>query len=346
MKEAIEHGGALDKAMARYGGTKEDWLDLSTGINPEAFALPPLPSALWNRLPDEGLLQETLARARLYYGVGDQAGLVAAPGTQALIQLLPTLLNSGPNSGIEPATVAVLTPTYQEHARCFAACGWKVVECATIADIPDAASVVVIVNPNNPDGRLIARQELLDLAEKLESRGGFLIVDEAFADADPAESLASEAGRTGLLVLKSFGKFFGLAGVRLGFVIGEAKRTNTIAQRLGPWAVSGPTLAIARHAFSSTDALKAFHKRLNARRQALAGLLARCGLKELGGTALFALVEHEDAQALHTRLCERHILVRKFAYAPHWLRIGLALEADDYARLEKVIQEFLPSPWK
>ncbi len=338
MREAIEHGGALDAAIVRYGGVKEDWLDLSTGINPEAFDLPPLPVALWNRLPDDDLLQEALTRARLYYGVSGKAGLVAAPGTQALIQLLPTLK--------EPATVAVLTPTYQEHARCFAACGWKVVECATIADIPDAASVVVIVNPNNPDGRLIAKKDLLDLAEKLQAQGGFLIVDEAFADADPAESVASEAGRPRLIILKSFGKFFGLAGVRLGFAIGPDTITSTIAQRLGPWAVSGPTLAIARHAFSSADALQAFHKRLNARRQALAGLLARCGLKEVGGTALFALVGHDGAQALHKRLCERHILVRKFSYAPHWLRIGLALEADDCVRLEKVIQEFMPSPWK
>ncbi|MGU3400725.1 threonine-phosphate decarboxylase CobD [Brucellaceae bacterium D45D] len=325
----IEHGGALDRAIAAYGGVAEDWLDLSTGINPEPFALPSLPTALWNRLPDESLLEQTLNHARHYYGVAKAASIVAAPGTQALIQLIPTL--------IKPATVALLTPTYQEHARSFAASGWRIVECANIDAIPESVSVAVIVNPNNPDGRVISREDLLALAKVLGSRGGFLIVDEAFADPDPQNSIAAEAMDARLIVLKSFGKFFGLAGIRLGFAIGAEKFTYQIAQRLGPWAVPGPTLAIATHAFSHEQELQHFRARLKARRQALTSVLERARLKEIGSTELFALVENPQAEALYERLCQRHILVRKFSYAPHWLRIGLALDEAALLRLEQAL---------
>ncbi|WP_343314621.1 threonine-phosphate decarboxylase CobD [Brucella sp. BE17] len=325
----IEHGGALDGAIAVYGGAAEDWLDLSTGINPEHFLLPPLPAALWNRLPDESLSEKTIYHARRYYGVAEGAAIVAAPGTQALIQLIPTLT--------KPATVAVLTPTYQEHARCFEASGWSVVKCASLDAIPESASVAVIVNPNNPDGRVIAREDLVALAKKLGSRGGFLIVDEAFADPHPAVSIVPHMADAPLIVLKSFGKFFGLAGIRLGFAIGPENFASRIAQRLGPWAVPGPTLAIAAHAFSEEQELQRFRARLNARRKALTSVLERTQLTEIGGTELFALVETPQAEALYERLCQRHILVRKFSYAPHWLRIGLALDEVALLRLEQAL---------
>jgi cobalamin biosynthetic protein CobC len=233
----IEHGGALDKAIARFGGMPGDWLDLSTGINPEHYPLPDIPAEVWNRLPDDRLLLGTCKLARDYYGLPEGAPIVAAPGTQALIQIIPSLT--------KPATVAILTPTYQEHAVSFAASGWQVVECAGIADIPDNATVAVIVNPNNPDGRVIAADELLALARTLGARGGFLVVDEAFADPHPEISAAALACHEPLIVLKSFGKFFGLAGVRLGFAIAQAGIVETIARRLGPWAVPGPALVIA-----------------------------------------------------------------------------------------------------
>ncbi len=327
----IEHGGALDRAVARFGGTASGWLDLSTGINPEHFPLPDLPAEIWNRLPDEALLQETLALARDYYGVAADAPVVAAPGTQGLIQLVPRLL--------APATVAVVGPTYQEHAASFAASGWRVAECRAIAEIPGDATVAVIVNPNNPDGRVAGRDELLALAARPGAKGGLLAVDEAFADADPRASVAGDAAHAPLIVLKSFGKFFGLAGIRLGFAFGRSGIVDEIARRLGPWAVPGPTLAIAAHAFRETDALHAFRIRIEARRHGLSEVLRRCGLREIGGTALFALVERTDAHCLHEELCEQHILVRKFAYAPHWLRIGLAPDDAGLARLETGLQK-------
>ena len=329
----IEHGGALDKAIARFGGKAEDWLDLSTGINPEHFPLPELAAPLWNRLPDEGLLLRVLTAARSYYEAGQNAPIVASSGTQALIQLIPTLL--------EPATVAILGPTYQEHAAAFEAANWNVIECATLDDIPEDALVVTIVNPNNPDGRTVARPDLLGLARKLGERGGFLVVDEAFADPHPEVSIARHAANAPLAVLKSFGKFFGLAGVRLGFLLANDALVKRVAGRLGPWAVAGPTLAIALHAFESGVELEAFHGRIDTRRAELAATLAHCQLVEVGGTALFSLVEHENAHAIYDALCERHILVRKFAYAPSWLRIGLAPDQAGVMRLEQALRDTL-----
>ncbi|PYE90024.1 threonine-phosphate decarboxylase [Phyllobacterium leguminum] len=381
-RAVIEHGGALDRAIARFGGNQADWLDLSTGINPEAFPLPEITPEVWNRLPDEALLDKALAAARSYYSVADGAFIVAAPGTQALIQIVPELT--------QPGEVAILSPTYQEHHAAFARAGWAVLSCPDIGSIPATAKAVVVVNPNNPDGRIVPGDELLGLAQKLGAHGGFLIVDEAFADAHPEVSIAGQAGGDHLIILKSFGKFFGLAGLRLGFAISGAGIAKRLSERLGPWAVSGPALAIAVHAFCPSplpsprevrgeggldvDALSfvpgaaveegggdadvslspskrgegkgegqnvtilgAFRARLLARRALLSAVLQRSGFEEIGGTALFALVHHEQAQALYEHLCHRHILTRKFDYAPNWLRIGLADEAG-LERLEEALR--------
>lgn len=333
MNTHIEHGGALDRAIPRFGGKPEDWLDLSTGINPEHFPLPDFSPALWNRLPDEGLLQRALVSARRYYGVVDDAPIVAAPGTQALIQLIPTL--------VKASTVAILGPTYQEHAASFVASGWNVAECATLDDIPAQAQVVVIVNPNNPTGRIVKDSDLLDLAKTLGARGGFLVVDEAFADTNMKMSVAAHAANAPMMVLKSFGKFFGLAGLRLGFLLASADLVERVAGRLGPWAVSGPALALADHAFVSDAALSAFRARIDWRRAELGVVLERCGLRMVGGTDLFTLIEHPNAHAIYDALCERHILVRKFDYAPQWLRIGLAFDEVAFARLELALRDIL-----
>lgn len=330
MRARIEHGGALDQAVSRYGGIARNWLDLSTGINPEAFALPQMDLEIWNRLPDSKLQAETLSAARRYYDVDYDAPLVAASGTQALIQIIPTLMR--------PSTVAILSPTYQEHAASFHLSGWKVHECAKLADVPAEALVVVIVNPNNPDGRVVDQGSLLALAQRLDQRGGFLVVDEAFADPHPGVSIATHAADAPIIVLKSFGKFFGLAGVRLGFMFASQRLVEKVEEKLGPWAVSGPALAIARHAFNSAEELKEFRARLQQRRLGLSDVLQRSQLIEIGGTDLFALVSHPDADAVYDELCKKHILVRKFSYAPEWLRIGLALDDAGLGKLETALQ--------
>ncbi|MGU3577217.1 threonine-phosphate decarboxylase CobD [Brucellaceae bacterium C25G] len=338
MKEPISlgtvkvfHGGGIDAAMAHFGGEFDDWLDLSTGINPESYALPELPLNLWHRLPDENVLHGALKAARHFYSSEPDAPLVAAPGTQSLIQNLPLLKEAG--------NMAILTPTYQEYAASFERSGWNVHLCASLADIPEDVSVVVVVNPNNPDGRYISVKQLLSLARVLARRGGFLVVDEAFGDVHEGASMVPHAQSEALIVLKSFGKFFGLAGVRLGFAFSGAELVTKLIGRLGPWAVSGPALAVAQAAFTD-EGLEAFRRRIDVRREGLSAIFARTNIEEIGGTALFSLVQSEQAHALWQHLAEQKILVRKFDYAPHWLRVGLAQDADDLIRLENAITTF------
>lgn len=329
--EKVFHGGGIDAAIAHFGGEFSGWLDLSTGINPESFVLPELPLNLWHRLPDDYVLQAALNAARGFYGADGQAPLVAAPGTQALIQIMPLLADTG--------DMAILTPTYQEYAASFQRSGWNVHSCTAIEDIPAHVSVVVVVNPNNPDGRYIPAKQLLNLAGELGRQGGFLIVDEAFADVHEGASLVPHAMHEPLIVLKSFGKFFGLAGVRLGFAFSNPCIAEKIASRLGPWAVSGPALAIAQAAFSH-DGLENFRRRIDERREGLSAVFARHKLEEIGGTALFSLVQSEEAYALWQHLAEQHIWVRKFDYAPNWLRVGLAKDQSDLKRLEDALSTF------
>ncbi|MDY8107696.1 threonine-phosphate decarboxylase CobD [Fulvimarina sp. 2208YS6-2-32] len=325
------HGGALDAAIERYGGSRADWLDLSTGINP---APPPVPDLLpdtWSRLPERAAEQRLANAARSAYGAPAKAGIAIAPGTQALISLLPYLF--------EPRTVAILDPTYSEHGRAFAAAGHTPCSFSHLAAIADAATIVVVVNPNNPDGKRFARRDLLDLADRLARRGGLLVVDEAFTDPEPGLSVAQETGRDGLLVLRSFGKFFGLAGLRLGFALTTPALAASLAARLGSWAVSGPALAIGTAFLEDRALIARVRVALGIQTDTLFGVLARVGLDVVGQTQLFATVHHPFAHALHGALCRRHILTRPFGYAPEWLRFGNPGEAHQALRLERALVE-------
>ena len=317
------HGGDLDLAEARFGRPPEGWLDLSTGINPFPYPLPDLPAELWHRLPSSAMEADLRRIAAGAYGVAHPDQLVTAAGSQAILQMLPRL---------RPFTqVAVVGPTYGEHAACWSNAGHQVVPCETL-DRVAGADVVVVTNPNNPDGRCQDRERLLDLARGLGQRGGLLLVDETFVDATPDMSLAGEVA-PGLLVLRSFGKFFGLAGVRLGFAIGEPALARLLRSALGPWAVSGPALAIGRQALADHGWIAESRRRLMAEAAALANEFARAGLSVVGGTALFLLVSAPRAWALYEYLGQRGILARPFAAAPRWLRFGLPGSADDRRRL-------------
>ena len=327
----IVHGGGIAAAAARYGGRPEDWLDLSTGINPHPAVLPEVDIAAWHRLPDRHRQDETRAAAARYYGTPNALPL-PVPGTQSVIQFLPRLVAAGRRA-------AVLSPTYGEYARVLRNAGVPVDPVASLDDVTEAHGLVVVVNPNNPDGRLFGRDGLLDLHARLTGAGGLLIVDEAFGDMCPERCIAPLAGEgmRGLLVFRSFGKFFGLAGLRLGFVIGEAATIDRIEDGLGPWAVSGPALTIATRLMTSDTA--ALRLDIEARKAALDAVLAGAGLEVIGGTGLFSLVEHADAAAIHERLCRRHILVRPFDYDPRWLRFGLAPDVSADARLAAALAD-------
>ncbi|WP_374546647.1 threonine-phosphate decarboxylase CobD [Rhodoblastus sp.] len=323
------HGGGLAAARRLFPAAPEPWLDLSTGINVAPFAFPaPSPDA-FTRLPEAESIAALEAAAAGHFGLGGGADLVAAPGTQALIQFLPRLL---------PAKkVAVLDFTYAEHGRVWAASGAEVVTCATLGDLV-GADVAVVVNPNNPDGRLCAVRGLRDLAKKMSAHGKNLVVDEAFIDFLPGEnSLAPLLPLPGALVLRSFGKTFGLAGLRLGFALGERDVIARLRAALGPWAVSGAAVEIGIAAFRDRTWLTDSAARLARDCARLDGLLRDAGFEIVGGTPLFRLARHDDAQAIFRRLCAVGVLTRPFAPRPDWLRFGVPSGDAAFARLSAAL---------
>lgn len=318
---ALLHGGDLDGARAAFPGAPEPWIDLSTGINPWPYPLPPVRPESWSRLPGRGE-EAALRRAAADCYDAPSADLVAAAsGSQALIQLLPRLRAAG--------RVAVLGPTYAEHARCWALAGHDV----RMAREVEEADVLVVVNPNNPDGRRLPPARLLDLADAQAAHGGWLVVDEAFADMRPEDSVAPHAGRPGLVVLRSFGKFFGLAGLRLGIALAPAGLAAALREAVGPWAVSGPGLAVATAALADRDWIAATRRRLAAAAAELDRLLEGAGLRVAGGTELFRLVEDPRAPALYRALGEAGLLVRRFEQRADWLRFGLPGADEAWQRL-------------
>lgn len=306
----LEHGGRLREAARRTGIARADWLDLSTGINPHGYPVPSLAAEAWQRLPevDDGLE----AAAAAYYG---SAELLPVAGTQAALQALPACF--------PPGRVLTLAPTYAEHPHAWRHHAVTALPAAALGDdAVDRTDTLLLVQPNNPDGQRFPRTRLLAWHARLQARGGRLIVDEAFADADPVDSLTPLAGTPGLVVLRSLGKFFGLAGARVGFMFAEAGLRDALAERLGPWTVAGPARAVATAALQDRAWQTATRHRLAADCRRLAGLLAAHGLPPAAGTALFQWVPHGDAAQIHEALARQGILLRLFT-APTGLRFGL-----------------------
>ncbi len=330
MTEGIWHGGDLARARALFPDAPQPWIDLSTGINPIPYPLPPLPLSLWQRLPGADEEAALLAAARTAYRVPSEAGIVAAPGTQILIDLLPRVLPMLVSAG----PVAVLGPTYAEHALAWRKAGAEVTEPTTLAEAADAASVVV-VNPNNPDGRSLSGADLAALAARCAARGGMLILDEAFADFTPGLSLLP-ALAPATIVLRSFGKTYGLAGVRLGFAIGEAAPMAALRAAMGPWAVAGPALQIGAQALADAEWLAEAGSARAADAARLDALLSPLG-RVVGGTALFRLLATPDAPSLFAQLGRHGVYVRRFQNEASWLRFGLPGDAAAWGRLEEAL---------
>jgi cobalamin biosynthesis protein CobC len=305
--------------MRHFPNAPSPWLDLSTGINPVPYPVGALADDSWARLPARQDERELLDSAAKRYGVRDQASLLAAPGTQALIQLLPRL--------VPKSRVAVLGPTYEEHEACWARHGHEV---RVVADVAHAAGadVLVVVNPDNPTGRLLSAKELGHPSR-------LLVVDEAFIDFLPAA--ASLAGnlppRT--IVLRSFGKTYGLAGLRLGFAVAEPNLIARLREELGPWAVSGPALALGQSALADDPWLAAAKTRLERDGERLDGVLAAAGFMPVGATPLFRLVRHDDVPGVIERLGRHGIHVRAFSRQPQWLRFGLPGTDAAFLRLAR-----------
>jgi cobalamin biosynthetic protein CobC len=328
----LPHGGDLDAARRRFPGAPEPFIDLSTGINPHPYPVPRLSAELFARLPGPADVMALARAAGEAYGAHPAAHVVPLPGTQVALPILARL--------VPPGRAAVFTPGYAEHARAAALAGHQVIAAAGLADCGDAV-LGILANPNNPDGRLFARSELLALAADLRRRGGLLVVDEAFMDvALPGSSLVPDVADSNIIVLRSFGKFFGLAGLRLGFALAAPPWGRKIAAALGPWAVSGPAIAVGTQALADTAWSERTRTRLDGAMQRLDALLSDLALPVVGGTNLFRLVQTPAAQALFAHLGGAGIWVRAFAEQPNWLRFGLPGNEAAWRRLKSALVGF------
>jgi len=317
-----EHGGNLDLAQQRFGGRAEDWIDLSTGINRLPYPVGDISPYYWRSLPLRFQIETLHQAAQQAYRTS--APVVAMAGAQAAIQNLPFVIRRG--------GVRILGPTYNEYASVFSAAEWEVAEVSEL-DALAGADVAIVVNPNNPDGRSHTRKDLLALLPRV----GRLVVDESFADAVPELSLASEAGQPGLLILRSFGKFYGLAGLRLGFVIGDKLDIIALGSRSGPWPISGAAISIGCRALQDEAWAKATSARLVRDGARLDDMARLQGWRLLGGASLFRLYEMPDALAAQEKLARGQIWSRVFEQNPTWLRLGLPGAEAEWTRLAEVL---------
>ena len=322
-----EHGGDLDRAISQFGGQRVDWLDLSTGINPHAYTLPPIDNSLWTDLPDKGLQQDVEAAAAAAYHTTRPC--LALAGAQQAIQLYPALF-ARHKAGRQ---ARVLHPSYNEHERQLLRQNWQV-ERVLETDQLAGADLAVVVNPNNPDGRQCRPEQLFSLAEQV----GVLVIDESFCDPLPHLSVCPHitSQHDNILVLRSFGKFYGLAGLRLGFAVGPQACLDGLADMMGSWAVSGPALAVGKAALTDKKWAADMTAQLAAEAEQLDRLVHAAGWQIVGGTSLYRLCQMKDAAAWQDHLAGHHIWTRAFSYNANWLRLGLPPQTG-WARLEQAL---------
>lgn len=318
------HGGRLAAAKSIYGDGPEPWLDLSTGINPRAWPLVETLPIDWQRLPDEHALRTLEETAAHFFGVDPQF-IAALPGSEIGLRLMGDVLKGAARHA---------SPSYRTHAEMFND------STAACADTIEHASegVVVLANPNNPDGRIIQQQALLSTLCGLQENHGWLIIDEAFADARPEASLAQHvADDLPLVIFRSFGKFFGLAGVRLGFMLGPCRIVAKIRKRLGSWPVSSAAMAIGTAAYNDGAWIAATRHWLREEAASFDRMLVASGFESIGDCPLFRLIQTQNATALFDRLARQAILTRPFDYNAGWLRLGLPGSDTALERLRKAL---------
>lgn len=324
----LEHGGNLRDAVLRFGLPYHEWVDLSTGLNPHFYPAPPAEPQAWHRLPESDPL--LLRAACSYYGAPQ---LLAVAGTQAAIQALPALRAA--------ARVTVAAPSYAEHAHCWSRHGHTVREVgyARLGEAVSECDVLVLCNPNNPTGATVPTEQVLAWADMLAARGGWLVVDEAFADTAPELSVAAHCGRPGLIVLRSVGKFFGLAGARVGFVGAHEELLAGLAVALGPWTVSGPAQQAARAALEDIGWHSGTRVRLEQDGQRMRALLTRHAIASTG-TALFRWWPEEHAERFWLHMAQRGIWVRLFSQAGRGIRLGLPASEQAWTQLETALDDW------
>ncbi|ABI61550.1 Threonine-phosphate decarboxylase [Granulibacter bethesdensis CGDNIH1] len=327
------HGGRISAFRHSNPDAPTPVLDLSTGINPFAYPVPALPAHVWSALPDPDDLATLERIAAEQYGVADASRVVAAPGSQCLIGLLPLCL------GGRNRIVNVVGPTYAEHAASWVLHGHRVVQTCRFPD-PDQkseASISIVCNPNNPDGTRYTLSDLRILSDRMADQKGWLIVDEAFADFEKGIQSIGTIQHSAAIALRSFGKAYGLAGLRLGFAILPPDHADFLRRILGPWPVSGAAITIARAALTDHAWQQATMARLEAAAERLDRLLISKGFEILGGTSLFRLTCHPDNMMIHDRLNKAGIMTRRFDWDDRLFRFGLPKSNRDWNRLDHAL---------
>ncbi len=324
MTRDLLHGGSLDHMRKTFPNAVQPWIDLSTGINPWPWPAEAIHGEVINRLPTAEAFDAAQRAMAAAFGA-HPTSLLPGPGSELLIRLLPTL--------IQPQKIAILSRTYSDHKNIWAAQGCDIVETDDPLSYADRTDAVVLCNPNNPDGRSFAPAAVDAARSILAARNGWLIIDEAYADLEPAKSVAPYGGAEGLIILRSMGKFYGLAGLRMGAMIAPPDILDRLAQRLGVWSISGPALKIASDAYRDVVWREEIRKRLRKARARLDTLLSESGLTICGGTDLFAFVDTDDAPAHWSQLAQQGIYVRRFEWTKRHLRIGLPPDETSESRL-------------
>jgi cobalamin biosynthetic protein CobC len=330
--EPLFHGGDLGAARRLFPDAPEPFIDLSTGINPNPYPVPRFSAAQLARLPDPQSLRELAQVAARAYGAASAEHVVPSPGTQILLPLVAGLA--------PPGRAMILAPGYPEHARAASLAGHTVRAMHGLEECGDA-TVVIVGNPNNPDGKLFTRDGLLRMAKDLRRRNGILVVDEAFMDVGLRDiGLAADVTCGNVVVLRSFGKFFGLPGLRLGFALAAPPLAARLRATLGPWAVSGPALGAGTQALADTVWIERTRRRLDAAAGRLDEILSGLALAVIGGTSLFRLVQTPAANALFQHLGHAGLWVRAFPDNPDWLRFGLPANERAWRRLKAALVAF------
>lgn len=306
-----KHGGQLIKASQKYGIPLEDWLDLSTGINPVSYPVKNIPASVLNQLPEND--DRLIHAAKAYYKTQN---VLTVSGSQWAIEQLPFLFPI--------SRVGVINPSYYEHALQWQKAGHQIIEIieGEVDNCLSDIDILIIINPNNPTGKFFSKKQLLSWHDSLQKKGGTLIIDEAFMDITPNKSLVSDNMLESLIILRSIGKFFGLAGIRIGFVIAEPKFLLRLKKCQGLWAISNTSAWIAEQALRDLVWQKKMRLQLPVMRKKTVKWLESIGLRVSCATDLFIYVQTEEAEKIYLSLAKLGVLVRYFE-EDNSLRFGL-----------------------
>ncbi|WP_225896799.1 threonine-phosphate decarboxylase [Brevundimonas goettingensis] len=305
---ALFHGGRLAAARAEHPSAPEPWLDVSTGINPDGWRGVRAPTTALTVLPDPAETAALEAAAALAFGC-EPDQVAAVPGAEAGLRLLPGLL--------DVARVAIAGPTYGSHADAWRQARVTTTEIERSTLFQQPTDALVVVNPNNPDGAMTPGVELVAAAGRR-----WLVIDESFVDTEPTMSAIPHLNER-TVVLRSFGKFYCLPGLRLGFVVGSPELARRVRARTGDWPVSGDAIAMGCAAYADTAWALKTRASLVWDMERLDGLLTATSFTIVGGTPLFRLARYGDAKGRAWRLGEQGVLVRTFPHDPTLIRFGL-----------------------